>query len=76
MTLSVVDDRLLTRRQVAEILGLREQTLARWRWAGRKDGPPELKVGRLVRTRTSDLAQWIAERGDGLSSVEQQRHRR
>jgi predicted DNA-binding transcriptional regulator AlpA len=69
MALSVVDDRLLTRREVAEILGLREQTLARWRWAGRKDGPPELKFGRLVRTRASDLAQWIAERGEGSSSA-------
>ena len=64
MALSVADDRLLTRRQAAEVLGFQPQTLARWAWAGREDRPPEVKVGRSVRYRASELSRWIAERGD------------
>jgi predicted DNA-binding transcriptional regulator AlpA len=59
------DDRLLTRKQAAEVLGFQPQTLARWKWEGREDRPPEVRVGRrAVRYRASDLAKWIASRGD------------
>ena len=57
-------DRLLTRRQAAEVLGFQPQTLARWSWEGREDRPPELQVGRAVRYRASDLSEWIANRCD------------
>ena len=58
------DDRLLTRKQAAEVLGFQPQTLARWKWEGREDRPPEVRVGgRAVRYRASELARWIADRG-------------
>lgn len=57
---------LLTRRQAAEVLGLQPQTLARWKWEGREDRPPEVRVGsRAVRYRASDLTKWIASRSEG-----------
>ena len=54
-------DTLLTRRQAADYLGLREQTLAIWHSTGRY-GLPVVKVGRAVRYRLSDLERWLAER--------------
>jgi predicted DNA-binding transcriptional regulator AlpA len=61
----VTDDRLLTRKQAAEVLGFQPQTLARWKWEGREDRPPEVRVGnRAVRYRASELSRWIAERGE------------
>jgi predicted DNA-binding transcriptional regulator AlpA len=58
------EDRLLTRKQAAEVLGFQPQTLARWKWEGREDRPPEVRVGRAVRYRVSELSRWIAERGE------------
>lgn len=61
---TTTDDRLLTRKQAAEVLGFQPQTLARWKWQGREDRPPEVRVGRAVRYRASELSRWIAERGE------------
>ena len=60
---NATDERLLTRKQAAEVLGFQPQTLARWAWDGREDRPPEVRVGRAVRYRASALYRWIAERG-------------
>jgi predicted DNA-binding transcriptional regulator AlpA len=69
------DDRLLTRKQAAEVLGFQPQTLARWKWEGREDRPPEVRVGsRAVRYRSSDLARWIAERGENSSRTRNPRN--
>ena len=63
------EDKLLTRRQAAEVLGFQPQTLARWKWEGREDRPPEVRVGRrAVRYRANDLAKWIASRADGSAT--------
>lgn len=63
------EDKLLTRRQAAEVLGFQPQTLARWKWEGREDRPPEVRVGRrAVRYRASGLAKWIASRADGSAT--------
>jgi predicted DNA-binding transcriptional regulator AlpA len=61
---TATDDRLLTRKQAAEVLGFQPQTLARWKWEGRADRPPEVRFGRAVRYRASELSKWIAERGE------------
>jgi predicted DNA-binding transcriptional regulator AlpA len=63
-TATATDDRLLTRKQAAEVLGFQPQTLARWVWEGRADRPPEVRLGRAVRYRASELSRWIAERSD------------
>lgn len=65
---TTMDDRLLTRKQAAEVLGFQPQTLARWKWEGREDRPPEVRVGRAVRYRASELSRWIAERGENTTS--------
>ena len=66
---SGTEDKLLTRRQAAEVLGFQPQTLARWKWEGREDRPPEVRVGRAVRYRASALYRWIAEREIGRAHV-------
>jgi len=48
---------LWTRRQTAEYLGIKEQTLAFWATIGR--GPRYVKVGRAVRYRLSDIEAYL-----------------
>jgi excisionase family DNA binding protein len=43
--------------EAARRLGLKEGTLANWRWQRR--GPRFLRVGRRVRYRLADIAAWI-----------------
>jgi excisionase family DNA binding protein len=50
---------LLTTRQAAELLQVKESTMEQWRWQGR--GPIFIKVGRLARYRREDLATFTAE---------------
>ncbi len=47
--------------QAAEVLDLKPNTLAVWRSTGRYN-LPYLKVGRLVKYRISDLAEFLARR--------------
>lgn len=49
--------RLLTSRQAAEHLGLKEQTLANWRY--QRKGPPYFRVGALVKYDERDLDAWL-----------------
>jgi len=54
---SILDDRLLSRRDVAELLGIRTQTLGVWGMTGRN--LPVVKVGRRVRYRLSDVEAFV-----------------
>jgi len=51
---------LLSQRQAADLLGLSERTLERWRVTG--EGPPHVKLGRRVLYREGDLIEWVAAR--------------
>lgn len=53
-------DRLLTQSEVAERLGTSERFLEVHRVTG--DGPPFVKVGRVVRYRPAAVAAWIEQR--------------
>lgn len=48
-------------KQAAQVLGAKVSTLAVWRSTGRYN-LPFLKVGRLVRYRVSDLAEFMSRR--------------
>jgi len=48
-------------KQAADALGVKRNTLAVWRSTGRYN-LPFLKVGRLVKYRVSDLAEFMASR--------------
>lgn len=48
-------------KQASEVLDVKETTLAVWRSTGRYN-LPYLKVGRLVKYRISDLAEFLARR--------------
>lgn len=51
---------LLTRKEAADYLGVKEQTLACWACAGRYR-LPFVRIGRLVKYRQQDLDQFILE---------------
>lgn len=51
-------DKLLTQKEVKEIIGLADSTLEQWRLKGK--GPKFIKLGRLVRYRLSDIDAYIS----------------
>ena len=51
---------LLTTEQVADSLGLRRNTLEKWRLLG--EGPHFIKAGRQVRYDSEDVDQWLSSR--------------
>lgn len=51
---------LLDARATAGILGVSEQTLAKWRVNG--DGPRFLKIGSRIRYDRKDLDDWLEQR--------------
>ena len=53
--------KLLDTKQVAEILGVKPNTLAYWRCTGRYR-LPYIKVGRLVMYRPADVDEFISSR--------------
>jgi len=57
--MAAVADQLLTPKQVAERLGIAEQTLAHWRSSRRVDLPYLPISGRLVRYRERDVQRFI-----------------
>ena len=60
---------LLTRKEAAELLGLKVQTLGCWACTGRY-GLPMVKVGRSVRYRRADLGRWLASRTVGAVAAD------
>ena len=62
-------DPLLTPAQTAQRLGVQMRTLEAWRLRG--GGPKYIKVGRLVRYRERDVAEWLASR-ERTSTSDQQ----
>ncbi len=57
---SVVVGERLSNREAADYLGLKAATLNKWRCHG--DGPPFIKVGRLIRYRRADLDAYLRAR--------------
>ena len=54
----LVDEHYIDPHQAAEILGVRYQTLAKWRMDGR--GPKWLKLNpRVVRYKLSSVLEWL-----------------
>lgn len=49
----------LNRREAAELLGIKEQTLASWAHCRR--GPAFIKVGRSVRYKLADLEKYVSD---------------
>jgi excisionase family DNA binding protein len=56
-------DRLATRKEVADYLGVPEATLTAW--AHRKIGPPYKIIGRHSRYDWAQVDQWIAQQDSG-----------
>lgn len=51
--------RLMTRADVAQLLGVEEKTLANWRT--RAFGPQGFRVGKAVRYRPEEVDRWLGE---------------
>lgn len=59
--MSSASSKLLTPGELAELLGVSEETLAQWR--SQRRGPPYVKVeGRLVRYRLPDVEAYLESR--------------
>ena len=56
-----LNDKLLTRKEAALFLGIKENTLAIWHCSKRYN-LPVIKVGRLCKYRSSDLFQFLEQR--------------
>lgn len=56
--------RFIDERQLCADLGISSVTATKWR--ARAEGPPFIKVGRLVRYRRADVDAWLASRTIGL----------
>lgn len=59
METNINESKLLTPKEVANILGLNQASLRNWRWKG--SGPVFIKVGHLVRYKQSDVNKFIEE---------------
>ena len=64
LDLPTASPKLLTPKQTAEMLGIAVQTLAIWRCTNRYQ-LPYVKVGRLVRYRAEQVAEFLHERARG-----------
>lgn len=53
-----LQQRLLSRAEVAHLLGVEEKTLANWR--GRSYGPRGFRVGKAVRYRRDEVDRWLS----------------
>jgi hypothetical protein len=58
--MAILDEPLLPEDEAAREIKVQKQTLAAWR--NRNQGPPYVKVGRLVFYRPSHLKQWLESR--------------
>jgi excisionase family DNA binding protein len=58
-----MNNKLLTRKEAAQFLGISEGTLAVWKVTKRYP-LPVIKVGRLVRYRETDLIQFLDDMTD------------
>lgn len=62
--MTTYQDKLITCQEAAELLGMKEQTLAIWRMTGRHS-LPFVRVGRSIKYRLSDLLAWLDSRTVG-----------
>ena len=53
-----ITQQYLTASQVCELLSVPLSTLYKWRHFG--EGPPSIKVGKVLRYRREDLDAWLA----------------
>ena len=58
--MTILDEPLLPEDAAARDLKVKKETLAAWR--NRRQGPPYLKVGRLVFYRPSHIKEWLESR--------------
>lgn len=52
-------ERLLTQDEVAEMLRVSPSTLINWRREGTLNGPPFVRVGRLIRYKVAEVQAWL-----------------
>lgn len=52
---------LLKPQEAAELLSVKEQTLAYWRCSDREGAPPYIRACGTIRYRLSDLEKWVEE---------------
>ena len=61
-------DRMLSVKEAAALIGMRPQTLDKWRSAGNPNAPAFCRVGRSCRYKLSTLRAWMANQEDRFSN--------
>ena len=61
--------RLLTVRELADLLQVPPKTIYTWRYKG--VGPPAIPLGRYLRFRADDVAAWLQSRAEAADRPEQ-----
>ena len=56
---NVVNDDLMTRKELAEYLKVSPNTINRWKIEGKYPDLPEIKIGRILRYRLSEIDAWM-----------------
>lgn len=69
MTSNIYENKLISAGKAADILGLKESTLAQYRWRG-DTRLPWVKMGKAIRYKLSDIEAYIDQstvgKGDAL----------
>jgi predicted DNA-binding transcriptional regulator AlpA len=68
----VTGDRLLTTKELSEMIGVATSTINRARVFGSSNLPSYLKIGKSVRYRLSTVQRWIEQQQEYRHTTEQQ----
>ena len=68
----MTQDRWLSTKEVAMLIGFSAETLKRWRM--NRGGPPYSMIGRAVRYRESEVSEWMQARRPGVPRTNVRRH--
>ena len=55
-------DRMLTEKEAGALIGMKPQTMAKWRMAGNPNAPSFVRIGRSCRYKLSTLRKWMESR--------------
>lgn len=62
-------DKFMDQKELSGMTGVAESTLEKWRSGACKQGPPYVKLGRLVRYHRRDVDNWLKAQTRGSAAA-------